>query len=41
MNAKPDWFLAISPLGKTPALLIDGEAFFESVVICEYLEDVH
>ncbi len=36
---KPDWFLAISPLGKTPVLLADGEAIFESSVICEYLEE--
>lgn len=36
---KPDWFLAISPLGKTPVLRVDGEAIFESAVICEYLED--
>ena len=40
---KPDWFLALSPLGKTPALLVgDGPertALFESAVICEYLED--
>jgi glutathione S-transferase len=26
---KPDWFLAISPLGKTPVLLADGHALFE------------
>ncbi|MED5618168.1 glutathione S-transferase family protein [Ideonella sp. BN130291] len=36
---KPAWFLAVSPLGKTPVLLVDGEAIFESAVICEYLED--
>lgn len=36
---KPDWFLAVSPLGKTPVLLVDGEPIFESAVICEYLED--
>jgi len=36
---KPDWFLAISPLGKTPVLLVDGVPIFESAVICEYLED--
>jgi glutathione S-transferase len=36
---KPDWFLAVSPLGKTPVLLVDGEAIFESAVICEYLDD--
>lgn len=37
---KPAWFTAISPLGKTPALLVDGEAIFESAVICEYLDEV-
>jgi glutathione S-transferase len=36
---KPDWFLAISPLGKTPVLLADGQALFESAVICEYLDE--
>lgn len=36
---KPDWFTQVSPLGKTPVLLADGEAIFESAVICEYLED--
>lgn len=41
LAAKPDWFTAISPLGKTPVLLADGEAVFESAVICEYLDDTH
>jgi glutathione S-transferase len=36
---KPDWFKAISPLGKTPVLQIDDDAIFESAVICEYLDD--
>ncbi|MBI2768228.1 MAG: glutathione S-transferase family protein [Burkholderiales bacterium] len=36
---KPAWFKAISPLGKTPVLLVDGEPVFESAVICEYLDD--
>lgn len=38
---KPDWFLAISPLGKTPVLEVDGRAIFESAVILEYLEETH
>ena len=37
---KPAWFRAISPLGKTPVLIADGEPIFESAVICEYLDDV-
>lgn len=40
LSNKPEWFLAISPLGKTPVLLVDGVPIFESAVICEYLEDV-
>ncbi|WP_298830532.1 glutathione S-transferase family protein [uncultured Piscinibacter sp.] len=36
---KPDWFLKISPLGKTPVLLVGDKAIFESAVICEYLEE--
>ncbi len=36
---KPDWFLKVSPLGKVPVLLVDGEPIFESAVIVEYLEE--
>jgi glutathione S-transferase len=36
---KPDWFLAVSPLGKTPVLQVGGRAIFESAVILEYLEE--
>lgn len=36
---KPAWFLACSPLGKTPVLLVYGEPIFESAVICEYLDE--
>jgi glutathione S-transferase len=36
---KPDWFLEISPLGKTPVLVIGDHAIFESGVILEYLEE--
>jgi glutathione S-transferase len=39
LAAKPEWFTAVSPLGKTPVLLAGGEAIFESAVICEYLEE--
>jgi glutathione S-transferase len=36
---KPDWFLKVSPLGKTPVLMVGDHAIFESAVILEYLEE--
>ena len=36
---KPDWFLAISPLGKVPLLKVGDAVIFESAVILEYLEE--
>src|SRR6185295_15317646 len=36
---KPDWFLAISPLGKVPLLKVGDSVIFESAVILEYLEE--
>ena len=44
LAAKPDWFKAVSPLGKVPVLRVsdaDGEeaSIFESAVILEYLEE--
>src|SRR6202011_884347 len=39
LSNKPDWFLAISPLGKTPVLQVGDVPIFESAVILEYLEE--
>lgn len=40
---KPGWFRALSPLGKTPVLLVPQggrfEPVFESAVICDYLDE--
>lgn len=36
---KPDWFVALSPLGKVPLLQVDDAVIFESAVILEYLEE--
>ncbi|MBI3452137.1 MAG: glutathione S-transferase family protein [Rhodospirillales bacterium] len=36
---KPSWFRTISPLGKTPVLVVDETPIFESAVILEYLEE--
>ncbi|MCU6496717.1 glutathione S-transferase family protein [Rugamonas sp. A1-17] len=44
LSSKPDWFLAISPTGKVPVLKVRrpnaaDAMLFESVVICEYLNE--
>ena len=39
LSNKPAWFLDVSPLGKTPVLLVDDVPVFESAVICEYLDE--
>lgn len=40
LSDKPQWFRAISPLGKVPLLRVNQDAvLFESAAILEYLED--
>ncbi len=39
LSRKPDWFTAISPLGKVPLLKVDDSVLFESAVICDYLDE--
>jgi|SRR5262245_16115202 len=44
LGAKPEWFKAISPLGKVPLLKVarpgyDEVVLFESAAICEYIEE--
>jgi glutathione S-transferase len=39
LSNKPDWFVAISPLGRTPVLHVGEVPIFESAVILEYLEE--
>ena len=41
LRDKPAWFLAISPRGKVPVLVVDEKAIFESQAICEFLEETH
>lgn len=39
LSNKPEWFIALSPLGKVPLLEAGGRVLFESAAILEYLED--
>ncbi len=39
LSDKPDWFRAISPLGKVPLLQVGDEVLFESAAIVEYIEE--
>lgn len=41
LDAKPDWFLALSPTGKVPLLQVGDTALFESAVIAEYLDEAY
>ena len=46
LSDKPAWFLEISPAGKVPLLQVAqaggfNEILFESVAICEYLQEAH
>ncbi|MET3618709.1 glutathione S-transferase family protein [Burkholderia ambifaria] len=46
LSDKPAWFLEISPTGKVPVLQVQeaggsNEVLFESVAICEYLQETH
>ncbi|MFK5914380.1 MAG: glutathione S-transferase family protein [Woeseiaceae bacterium] len=40
LAAPPPWFYDVSPLEKVPVLLIDDKPLFESMVICDYLDDI-
>jgi len=37
---KPDWFLEISPHGKVPVLVVEGEPLYESNAIAEFLDEM-
>lgn len=39
--AKPDWYFARNPLGKVPCLEFDGKVIFESLITCDYLDEVY
>lgn len=40
LDMPPDWFFDVSPLEKVPVLLVDDEPLFESIVICEFIDNI-
>ncbi len=38
---KPAWFLAISPMGRVPVLLVNDRPIFESAIINELLDELY
>lgn len=41
LSTPPDWFYDVSPLEKVPVLLVDdAQPVFESMVICDYLDEI-
>ena len=39
LQNRPDWFVKDAPLGKVPLLYVGDKVLFESLAICEYLEE--
>ncbi|KAK7082556.1 Glutathione S-transferase omega-1 [Halocaridina rubra] len=38
---KPEWFFEKNPLAKVPTLELDGKLMYESLVTCDYLDEVY
>ena len=39
LKSKPEWFLEMNPLGKVPTIKIKDEIFYESLPVCDYLDE--
>lgn len=39
LTHKPEWYLERFPQGKVPALVIEGEDLFESLIISDFLDE--
>src|SRR5919205_1807776 len=41
LRNKSEEFLSVSPYGKVPVLAVNGTSLYESIVVNEYLDEVH
>jgi len=41
LTRKPEWLFVKNPLGKVPALERNGEVLFESLITCDYLDQLY
>jgi glutathione S-transferase len=39
LKNKPDWYLEKLPSGKVPAIIVDGEFIYESLIISDFLDE--
>ncbi len=39
LQNRPEWFVKDAPLGKVPLLYVGDKVLFESIAICEYLDE--
>lgn len=39
LTNKPEWYLEKFPLGKVPAIVVDGEDLYESLIIADFLDE--
>lgn len=41
LKNKPSWLFEKNPLGKVPILEQNGKLMFESLTVCDYLDEVY
>ncbi|GMS94154.1 hypothetical protein PENTCL1PPCAC_16329, partial [Pristionchus entomophagus] len=40
VNSKPEWYFNKNQKGSVPTFELDGKVLFESLIVCEYLDDI-
>lgn len=41
LKNKPSWLFEKNPIGKVPILELNGKLMFESLPVCDYLDEVY